>query len=704
MSDPYIPGVVLALHQLPSTLTALKQWVVVRLEPNDNPDQKPKKVPYCSHSRRASATNPATWLSYQEAYSIFSRPNSGFHSLGFCLSADITCVDVDKCRDAQTGDLNAEANQLLADFNTWAEISYSGSGLHIWAIGRKPGPNCRKNTIEVYDTGRIITVTGAPARAQQPSDIAPQQEEINALYGRLWQQATTDRLISGILLKSGGQHSSPKEVLAAVITSSAPLAHYLRSGDPIKYFSSASDADFALACACVKFSRDLATAKTAMLDSGVVREKWSSQRGGETWLDLTLRKAAEKLATIADSGEQSISTHYQIALSVCNDLAEYYPPGVRSDGAALRKYEHGMWVELQHQEFLQFVCDRWDHKLRKNGEYQAIIRLATELTPRVDSWDRSGFASAGELWTCGTNGVQSTPLAPEHYATYQSDIRVAPGPTPIWDSFLADALCGVSNQLPLLQELIGLTLTGGLHTLQKAVYIYGPGASGKSLVINLLSDFFPAAAVSGISPVDWRSEYNRHALAKVKLNASTELPQRMSSENVFKSVVAGDPIDCRAPYGQPYTTRILGAHWFSGNDLPTSEDVSTGWYRRFATLSFPNAVPAHKMDPDLRAKLQPERGAIIAWALEGADRAMLLGRLSAPRTEPGSNRVVGADIISIWRGLADPFYEWARDKQLNPTATNEQILEYYSDYRATCAENGTKATDLPKFRLRVRQM
>ena len=45
----------------PQELTALRQWICWRLEP-DPRGEKPRKVPYAPRTgRKASSTNPETW-------------------------------------------------------------------------------------------------------------------------------------------------------------------------------------------------------------------------------------------------------------------------------------------------------------------------------------------------------------------------------------------------------------------------------------------------------------------------------------------------------------------------------------------------------------------------------------------------------------------------------------------------------------------
>lgn len=123
-----------------------------------------RKVPIRPSGRVASSTDPATWVTYDEARKA-NRPG-----IGFVLNADgIVCVDLDHCLD---GDVLADWAQRILDRTpaTYVEVSPSGTGLHIW--GRGTVVRGRRTAHgEVYGTGRYITVTGRPFRSA-PSTLA----------------------------------------------------------------------------------------------------------------------------------------------------------------------------------------------------------------------------------------------------------------------------------------------------------------------------------------------------------------------------------------------------------------------------------------------------------------------------------------------------------------------------------------------------
>lgn len=132
------------------------------------------KVPLRVDGSTAKSTDPRTWSTHAEAMS-----SSAGVGPGFVLNGDgIVCIDLDHCLDGDH--LAAWAAELLAVLpDTYVEVSPSGDGLHIWGTGsleRGRKVRFRDGTVEVYATGRYLTVTGRPfvgsVRTLAPLDAA----------------------------------------------------------------------------------------------------------------------------------------------------------------------------------------------------------------------------------------------------------------------------------------------------------------------------------------------------------------------------------------------------------------------------------------------------------------------------------------------------------------------------------------------------
>ena len=78
----------------------------------------------------------------------------GFAGIGYVFteSGPHCGVDFDHCRDPETGEVDPWALEKIHEIGSYAEISFSGTGVH---IARASGPENRKvNGIEIYDRKR----------------------------------------------------------------------------------------------------------------------------------------------------------------------------------------------------------------------------------------------------------------------------------------------------------------------------------------------------------------------------------------------------------------------------------------------------------------------------------------------------------------------------------------------------------------------
>src|SRR5712692_2434897 len=139
---------------IPQELIALPRWVLWKLEERDG---KSTKVPYQKNGHHASSTDSSTWTTMA---GLRGADRSVFTGVGFVLGSPYTGIDLDKCRDADTGDLEPWAKEIVTSLNSFTEISPSGRGLHIFIKGNLPAGRNRRGKLEAYSTGRYFTMTG----------------------------------------------------------------------------------------------------------------------------------------------------------------------------------------------------------------------------------------------------------------------------------------------------------------------------------------------------------------------------------------------------------------------------------------------------------------------------------------------------------------------------------------------------------------
>jgi putative DNA primase/helicase len=138
---------------IPEELKVRPQWVVWYAV-----GEKPDKVPYSAKTgRRASSTDLMTWGKLKEALEAYESGEYAGLGFVFCSGDPYTGIDLDNCVD-EDGQIAGWALEIVRHFDSYTELSATGTGLHI--IVRGDVPNRRKGEVEVYSSKRFFTVTG----------------------------------------------------------------------------------------------------------------------------------------------------------------------------------------------------------------------------------------------------------------------------------------------------------------------------------------------------------------------------------------------------------------------------------------------------------------------------------------------------------------------------------------------------------------
>ena len=175
----------LLMDRMPAELRNLG-WVGFRGELGA--DGKVKKPPYqIGHPREsASNANPEHWRTEGDVREVRALAPELFSGFGVALVGGRVFIDLDRVRDPDTGVIEPWALQMVTTFDSWAEVSVSGTGLHIFCFGRLPGSALvgyldgdPARRVEVYDRGRFAYVTGHALEPVRP--LAERQRLVTLL-------------------------------------------------------------------------------------------------------------------------------------------------------------------------------------------------------------------------------------------------------------------------------------------------------------------------------------------------------------------------------------------------------------------------------------------------------------------------------------------------------------------------------------------
>lgn len=295
----------------PSEIRALPQWLAWVSAPGGSPyrypngavtkealkaklNGKPHKLPIDPHRGGPAQTNArSTWTSFGRAAAAVQKWH--LSGVGFVFTTDdpFAGVDLDDCRDRESGQLAAWAQRIVATLNSYTEVSPSGTGVKIWILAKLP-PGGRQRAydggaVEMWDQGRYFAFTGLHMPGT-PRQVLDAQSSIERIHARLFE---TQRGIGAFPAPAGSVDLSDDEILARAKAAKNGWAfERLWCGD-IGQHKSPSEADAALCARLAFWTRDPEKIDRLFRRSGLMRDKWEQPGYAKRTVELALETVRE---------------------------------------------------------------------------------------------------------------------------------------------------------------------------------------------------------------------------------------------------------------------------------------------------------------------------------------------------------------------------------------------------------------------------
>ena len=342
-------------------------------------------------------------------------------------------------------------------------------------------------------------------------------------------------------------------------------------------------------------------------------------------------------------------------------------------------------------------------RMTSAGAISAIERIV-RTDPRhgvpVEHWDanvwllntpggivdlRTGVLGPHDREQCMTRITSATPSAPHSGTSAGSPSSHSP----VWLSFLADVTGGDLAFQDYLQRMVGYCLTGDMTT-HALFFLYGTGANGKSVFVNVISSVLGGYAASAPMDTFMHSYSDRHptelaGLRGARFVTATETEQgRRWNESRIKAITGGDDITARLMHQDFFTYKPQFKLLIAGNHKPEIRNIDEAMRRRMHLIPFTITVPPESRDPHLTEKLLAERDGILAWALEGCrkwqERGLTQPQLVAEATQ---EYFEAEDAMGTW--LTERCKLGCQEKALTATLFNDWKLwaEAAGEYAGT---------------------
>lgn len=315
-------------------LKARKQWVLWRLEENDT--GKITKPPYSAVTgQKAESDNPATWATFDQVQKVLELDTNGFFGgIGIMFGNGLFGVDIDHCVDPTGRISDQTAAAIVATADSYTEFSPSGTGVHVLMYSEKPGGGCKRHisdpidgsndvAAEIYYTGRYFTVTGRPYGNPKPiQERTAQGAAIRAMIMQAGENLKAKRQQPPQTAQQApqqpqqaaqpGGYAADSDLIAAMFRSQHGGAIYaLWNCDLTAYGNDHSRADQALCNHLAYWTNgDHDRMDRLFRQSGLMREKWDSQRGADTYGGMTIQNALKTFKPYTGPAQSSAAADF----------------------------------------------------------------------------------------------------------------------------------------------------------------------------------------------------------------------------------------------------------------------------------------------------------------------------------------------------------------------------------------------------------
>lgn len=659
-------------EEVPQELKQVNHWCFFKLVP-DEKRKKMKKVPFNPHSGGYGASNDEqTWSDFETAVAANEKYNG--NGIGFYFKEPYVGIDLDDI----AGELERYKNndyeknmvfEFIETFKSYSEISISGTGLHIIVKGKIPGDRRRKDNVEIYSSGRFFTVSGNKIGKydgiNEATDLNMERIYKKYLENNVIQFQRDGEFFSTIDL-------SESEIISSVTKSRSgyKFMNFMNGGwEKDSAYSSQSEADLAFANMLAFWcGRDYTKMDSLFRQSSLMRDKWDEKRGNATYGEATLNRAIHDTTDIYTPKREPLK--YDLTFLENNKTKKEHPPRSWDDtGNAERFVDHfGDIVRYS------FIDKKWYFY---NGSYWEVDQrgnIRNLIDVMVDDMAKEKISAFGDLTiedvekefrkhikrsrsNSGKNAMQDemkhrVSVMPEEFDRERMLLNTKNGyldltsgilhehdmkkmfsretnteytdntDAPEWHQFLKEIFDGDKELMRYIQKSVGYSLTSS--TKEQVMFIlHGGGRNGKSIFLETISDLLgtyantiQATTIMVKQQVGINSDIAR--LKGARLVTSSEPNEGFRfDEGLIKQLTGGDKVTARKLYGEEFEFNPEFKLWLATNHKPIIRGTDDGIWRRLIVIPFNVQIPEHKVDKDLKYKLQREASGILNWALEG---------------------------------------------------------------------------------------
>ena len=729
------------LEKIPQFLKENGQFCCWQYELRDG---NKTKVPYTpGTTRKANVKIPATFTAFETAASA-----TGYEGIGIRVHGRIVGIDLDHC--IVEGKLLPWAQEIVDRFKTtYIEVSPSGTGIRIFCllpdgfIYDTQTFYIKKGDIEVYipgHTNRFLTITG---NAITEGDVTETADALHWLLDTYMRRPTPPTPAVAV---PGESYLSDEEVIAkASAAKNGEKFRRLWDGD-ITGYNSQSEADAALVATLAFWcSGDKAQMDRLFRQSGLMREKWDTLRGADTYGNLSIEKAVARMTDCY----KPIVTRTAAEDFGLERLKELDP----MDG---RKYP---WNDIGagrifadfFQDRLRYVPERKIWFYYDNGIWQPdtgnlrAMKYCMDLANLMyafaleikDEDKRKAYIKYSSRWQSHSIRVNILKDAQVHhpisYGSFDADIyifncrngtlhidtgeftehrstdlltKISPvvyDPTAYSERFatyIDEIMSGDADRAKFLQKILGYGLTGDTrHECMTILYGVttrnGKGTLCES-VLKVLGDYGCASRPETIAMKSYTNgsqpSEDVARLAGVRFVNIPEPGKGMVLDAAkVKAMTGNDTLNARFLHENSFDFQPQFKIYVNTNFLPVINDMTLFSSDRIIIIPFDRHFDEQSRDTTLKRRFAEEgvQSAILNWLLEGYRLLQKEGLYLPQSVKAATDR---------YQHDSDKMVLFFEDNLVEDATAEEPTSKVYARYKGWCQENGCYPESMKNFK------
>ena len=270
----------------------------------------------------------------------------------------------------------------------------------------------------------------------------------------------------------------------------------------------------------------------------------------------------------------------------------------------------------------------WDKRSYIEETRMVIEEMFTMPYKRHDDFDLGAHSDELCDYIVCNNGMvdwrnkELVPWDPAYKTTIAFNVDYdADAECPHFEQYMKDWLPDKTVRM-VVQEYLGYCLIPNTN-FRKAMFFYGKGKNGKSMLIEYLQEFFGDHA----STLSYDGLFTRFGPATLKdklVNLFDDTTVSFSKDtSIVKSLIAGGTIQAEYKGQQLFPFTNVARFIYSSQETPRTSDTTVAWYDRWFFVPFTQQFRAsNRAKNEIHRNMRNETPGILNWMIEGLTRLM----------------------------------------------------------------------------------